>query len=251
MAELGDTLLITVTATSSSYVKTLQARVIPGSDGTWKNAIVAGQELDMSKGKGIVNGNLHANSKAKVGSKYTVNGDIKTAPPTISMPTIDWDFYKNAAIAQGHYFTSEIKFTKDDSPVSGIWYSTKEIEIEDNNVIVNGSLISEEDIEIEKNNVEIYATPSNYPALVAKHDLHVDFNNTIIEGLIYAGHDIEFQKNNGDITGAIIVGNKIKQEGNNFNITLDSKYTSGLLGMAIDSTMLETDDMEIVTWIEK
>lgn len=248
-SELGDTLLATITATTKHYVKELQVKFLV-NEGNWTNVMLAGNNVNLSSGKGNIYGNLHSNSIITVGKKYTVDGTITTAPPIINLPVIDWDYFKNEAIAAGKYFTSDIHFKKDDSPVNGIWYTTKNISIEDNNVVVNGSLVAENDLEIKKNNVEIYATPISHPAIAVGNDVKIDFNNTIIHGLVYADHDIILEKNNGEIVGALVAKNMVKHSGNNLTLILDDKYISNMNGVLIDQTLAGPGGVDMASWIE-
>ena len=247
---LGDTLLAIINATSAKYVKKIEAKLLVSEKG-WTNVLLAGYNVDLSSGKGSVKGNLHANNKVNVGTKYSIDGNITEAPPTVNMPVIDWDFFKNEAIAVGQYSTSDINLKIDDSPYTGVWYTTKKIKIEDNNVIINGTLVAEEDMEIKKNNVEIYATPTSYPAIIVGNDLKIDFNNTIIEGLVYSDHDIILEKNNGTINGALVAKNNIINKSNGLILNLDPTYTSGLTGVEVDSTVILKGGVDVISWIEK
>jgi cytoskeletal protein CcmA (bactofilin family) len=244
IAALDDTLLVTSVATTGLFAKTVQARLIIG----WTNVAYAGNDLDFSTGKGNIDGNIHANDKATLGNKYTISGNVTEAPPNIELPVIDWNFYMNEAVAAGQYVVGDKEFTSGGSPYSGIWYVTEDISIKHNGVILNGSLVAEGNIEIKKNDVEIYATPTNYPALISGNDLEIDMNNTIIEGLIYSDNDIILDKNNGTFKGAIIAKNSITHTGNNLEIILDPKYTTSVLGMIIPGSAISA---QVVKWEEK
>lgn len=246
---LGDTLLVRSTGRSTRIGKTLQVKILAGESG-WSNALTAGENIDFSSGKGTINGDMHANNQVLVGSKYTVNGDITGPPPTVDMPIIDWDFFRNAASADSQYFTTDIHFVIGNSPYSGVWYTTQNIVFDDNSIIVYGTIVAEGNIDIKKNNIEIYATPQNYPAILCGNDLTIYFNNTIIRGFVYSDNDIMLEKNNGIITGALFAAGTIRNTANNSVFTIDPAYTTDLVSVSLDSTYLHNYSPEIISWEE-
>lgn len=231
---LGDTILVTATGYKGNIQRSIQVYLIqPGGPDT-DYAVLAGSEIDFSSGKAVVNGNLHANKKAKIGSKYTINGDVTIAPPTIDAPEVDWDFFKNEAIAAGQYVIGDIEFESSGNPYTGVWYATGEAKIKDNNVVINGTIVAENNIELKKNNEKITATPSNYPAILTKTDLKVEKNNAEITGLVYC-QNLEIQKNNMVINGALVVTNKITNSKNNTEINFEPLYLTKVSGVTFDS----------------
>ena len=160
-------------------------------------------------------------------------------------------FFKNEAIADSQYFTSDIHFSIASSPYSGVWYTTGNLTFDDNSIIVHGTIVAEGDIDIMKNNVEIYATPQNYPAILCIGDLTIYFNNTIIYGFVYCNNDLTLEKNNGLINGAIFAAGTIRNMANNSVFSLDPDYMTGLVGVTMDSTNLYQYPPEIVRWEEQ
>jgi hypothetical protein len=231
ISSLGDTVLVTAVGYKGKIQRTVQTYLIQPDLGY---SVLAGKDIDFSKGKAVVKGNLHANNKVKIGSKYEINGKITTAPPVINMPIVDWDFFKNLAIADTQYVDGNIELAASGSPYSGVWYATGKIMMKDNNVVVNGTLAAENNIELKKNGEIITATPSNYPAILTKGSLIVDLNNAEINGLIYCG-DLDIKKNNMIINGALVVTNTITNEMNNTVINFDQKYVTKVSGVDFSS----------------
>ena len=246
---LGDTLLVRSIGKSTQIGKTLQVKLLEGEDG-WSNVLTAGENIDFSSGKGTINGDMHANDQVSIGSKYTVNGNVTGPPPTVSMPVIDWDFFRNAASADSQYFTTDIHLEVGNSPYSGVWYTTQNIVFDDNSIIVYGTLVAEGNIDIMRNNIEIYATPQNYPAILCGNDLTIYFNNTIIRGFVYSDNDILLEKNNGIITGALFAAGTIRNSANNSVFTIDPDCIVGLVSVSFDSTYIQKYPPEIVSWEE-
>ena len=232
ISSLGDTILVTATGYKGNIQRSIQTYLIQPELGY---SILAGKDIDFSKGKAVVKGNLHANNKVKVGSKYAITGTVTTAPPIIDMPSIDWDFFKNEAIAAGQYIDGDIEFDLPGSPYSGVWYATGKIKIKDNNVVINGTLAAEDDIELKMNNEQITAPSSDYPAIITKSSLIVDKNNAVINGLIYC-KDLDIKKNNMVINGALVVTNTVQNEMNNTVINYQPSYLTKISGMAFSSS---------------
>jgi len=246
---LDDTLFVTVVATVPGYVKTVQAHVIISDNGSLKFAMYAGTTMWLL-GNGTVKGDLHANWIAWVSNNYALNGNKTTSPDAV-MPTIDWNLYKNAAIAAGQYSTSDIHFKTSDMPINGVWYTTKKIILDNNNITINGTIVAEGDLDIKKENFKIYATPTNYPAIIVGDDIVIDKKNAVIEGLVYAADDITIKNSNHIISGGMIAKGKISHTGSNLTLKVNPTYTSGVNGAAIDSTMLAPPGILYMSWKEK
>ena len=232
ISSLGDTILVTATGYKGNIQRSIQTYLIQPELGY---SVLAGKDIDFSKGKAVVKGNLHANNKAKIGPKDTIDGTVTSAPPIIDMPMIDWDFFKNKAIADGQYVDGDVGFDLPGSPYNGVWYATGKIKMKDNDVVVNGTIVAEDDIELKKNNEKITATSSNYPAILTKKSIIVDKNNAEINGLIYC-KDLDIKKNNMVINGAVVVTNTIKNEMNNTVINYQPSYLNKISGMAFSSS---------------
>jgi hypothetical protein len=227
VSALGDTVLVTAKGYKGNIQRSIQVYLIQPELGY---SVLAGKDIDFSKGKAVVKGNLHANNKVKIGSKYTINGEVTTAPPVIDMPIVDWDFFKNKAIANGQYVDGDIELDPADNPHKGVFYATGKIKMKDNNVVVEGTLVAENNIELKKNNEKISATPSKFPAIITKESLIVDKNNAEINGLIYC-KDLVIKKNNMVINGAIVVTNTVKNEKNNTVINFQISHLIKVSGM--------------------
>lgn len=248
---LGDTVLVTATGFRGKIQRSIQVYVIqPGGGPDTDYVIFAGDDIDFSSGKAVVNGNLHANKSVKIGNKYTINGEVTTAPPSIDPPEIDWDFFKNEAIAAGagHYMAGDIEFESSGNPHTGVYYATGEIKIKDNNVIINGTLVAENNIELKMNNEKITAEPSNYPAILTKGDLKVEKNNAEITGLVYC-QNLEIQKNNMIINGGLVVTGTITNEKNNTKINFEPLYLTQVAGVDFgDSGSGSSGPPQVTRW---
>ena len=231
ISSLGDTILVTATGYKGNIQRSLQMYLIQPEFGY---SVLAGKNIDFSKGKAVVKGNLHANSKVQIGSKYTINGKVTTSPPVIDMPTVDLNFFKIKAMTDGQYVDGNIEFDLSDSPYSGVWYATGKIRMKDNDVVINGTIVAEGDIELKMNNEKISAASSNFPAIITMASLIVDKNNAEINGLIYC-KDLDIKKNNMIINGGIVVTNTITNEMNNTVINFQISYLTSIAGIDFSS----------------
>lgn len=247
LSDVGDTLIITSTGKVENTQKNVQVLLLKMGAPDMDYSVLAGDEIDFSKGEAVVNGNLHANKKVKIGEKYTINGTITQAPPVIDLPEVDWDFFRNEAIAQGQYVEGDKSFVISESPYSGVWYATGKAKMQDNDIVVNGTIVSEKNCELTKNNEKITATPSNYPAIATMGDLIVDKNNVEINGLIYC-KNLVIKKNNMVINGAIITTGTIKNEKNNTILNFEPKYLTKVEGVDFGKTSSKGDSLIVLRW---
>lgn len=230
---LGDTVLVTATGFQRNVQRSIQVYLIqPGGGPDTEYLVLAGNDIDFSKGKAVVNGNLHANNGVKIGKKYTINGEITSAPPVVDMPKVNWDLFKKEAIAAGQYVAGDMEFESGKN-YSGVWYVAGEAKIKDNNVVINGTIVAENNIELKKNNEKIIA-PAHYPAILTKSDLIVDKNNAEINGLIYC-QNLDIKKNNMVINGGLAVANTIKNEKNNTELNFNPSYLTDVVGITFSS----------------
>lgn len=244
---LNDTILVTSTGFKSNVQRSIQAYLLLPSGGPdFDYVCFAGNDIDFSSGKAVVNGNLHANNSAIINANYTINGTVTQAPPMMDLPTVDWNFFKNKAIAAGQYVMDDKNFTKSESPYSGVWYITGKATISSNNIVVNGNIIAEDDVELLKNNEKITA-PSNYPAILTKNDLIISGKNAEISGLIYC-KDMETDNNGTVIMGAIVTTNVLKNTVNNLTIDFEPTYLTNVAGIVFNSSGNSLDKPLITRW---
>ena len=242
ISSLKDTILVTSTGYKGTIQRSIQVYLIPGPDLAY--ALLAAEDIDFSEGEVTVNGDIHANGSLETGAKTTINGTATEAPPVIDLPTIDWDFFKNEAVAQGHYVVGDKDFDASGSPYHGVWYTTGKSKMGDNNIDVYGSIIAEGDIEIKKNYEWIEATPSNYPVLATQGDLILGKNTGTIKGLVYCTN-LVCDKNNTEFYGGLIVTGTFTNGLNNTEINYDPQYLTGLEGVDFGG---KSDSLIVLRW---
>ncbi len=241
---LSDSLLVSSVAEAGVTAKKIQVLCLV-SDVDFKYSAYAGDEIDFTTGKGIINGDLHANNSATLGWKYTHNGNL-TQGTTINPPTINWAHWASEATAAGQHITGDYTFNSAGSPYTGVWYVTGDADIGSNGVQINGTLVVDGDFDINKNNCQITATPATNPALLVGKTATVHKNNTQISGFIYCGEDLDFDKNNPVINGAISVQGSIINSGNNLVINHDPSYLRNLSGVSFPVEV--QGDLEVFNW---
>jgi hypothetical protein len=242
ISSLKDTILVTSTGYKGSIQRSIQVYLIPGPDLAY--ALLAGEDIDFEEGEVDVNGDIHANGSIIEGAKTTINGTATEAPPVIDLPTIDWDFFKNVAIAQGQYVVGDKLFIMSESPYTGVWYSTGKAHMQENSIVVNGAIIAEGNVEITKNYEIITATPSNYPAIATQGDLIIGKNTATINGLVYCTNLI-CEKNNTVFNGGLIVTGTFTNGLNNTEINYDPQYLTGLAGVNFSG---KSDSLTVLRW---
>jgi len=194
-----------------------------------------GSTLDFQDSTGVINGNVSCNVQIKNYSGITINGAITQGFPMIR-PTLDFDYYKNLAIAAGQYVNGSKTFTN--TTYSGVWYVKGQVTIE-SGAIINGSIIGDSSISFDKAATNVQITPSpltNYPALAAKQNIStsasgtggdkIGLKNSTINGLVLAQANITFDWIiNSTVNGTILAGNNITMS-NGTGITL--KYDGNI-----------------------
>ena len=189
-----------------------------------------GSTLDFQNSTGAINGNVSCNVQIKNYSGMAINGTITQGFPMIR-PTLDFNYYKNLAIAAGQYDNNAKTFAN--GTYSGVWYVGGQVTIGDN-AIINGTIIGDNNINFAKaaTNVQINPSPlTNYPALAAKQGIStsasgtggdkIGLQNSTINGLVLAQANITFDWIvNSTINGTILAGNNITMS-NGTGITLN------------------------------
>jgi len=247
---LVDTLRVTSIGTLGNIQKPIQV-FLQKFTSTWPYGVTAGKKVYFNSGtssSNTINGDIHANEEVLLDpTKYTVNGTVTTAPPTVDLPIIDWNLFKDAAIAAGQYVVGDKIFSPSGSPYTGTWYVTGEARLQNNAVVDGGAIVSESNIWIEGNNLLLLISATgDLPALLAMNDIIIEKNNTDVAGFIYAGHDLNVKKNNCTVTGGVVVGNNITCAGSNFNVTYDSTFTTLLPG--VDFGDADVDSLIFMRW---
>lgn len=220
------------------------------SDSAWPYVLFTDTDkLELKKGPGTVTGHLHSNNKIKIKyDKVTIIGTVTVDPPVVALPTIDWDFFKNAATAAGQYSDKDITLDLSGSPYSGVWYSKKSIKIKDG-VVINGTVAAEKDIKFDKDNITITANPANYPAILSKKSVKADKKGIQINGFVYADKDFKIGEN-FVLNGAAAAKKKIFKGKKNFAITYNAAYTTNLSGVTFDALQGSDQRVTIVSLYE-
>ncbi len=194
----------------------------------WPYAIFSNDKIDFSSGTGTITGKVHGNSKVKLGS-HVLDGAITAGPPDITPPAIDWKFFSDLAKQEGQRVRT--KTFKAGKSYSGVWYCSKRATIE-SNVTINGTLIVRGACKIRGDRIVIKATSPSYPALVARKELKISYNDIQITGFVSCTEELELEGDNLTLTGAMIsTAEDIESEGTNTSITFDSAYIHYLQGV--------------------
>jgi len=143
---------------------------------------------------------------------------------------VNWDFFKNTAIALGQYVVGDKTFTAAGSPYTGVWYVTNTAEFEAN-VVFNGTIVAENDVILEGNNIAITATPPTMPAVVAGNSVTSEANNITMKGIVYCGNGFECHGNDLTLQGALIAVNTLSAKGFDKDIAFDPNYASNVRGL--------------------
>jgi len=255
------------TFTSLGTVGAINRKVANGmslTSSTLVRAIHAdGSTLDFQNSTGVINGNVSCNVQIKNYSGMTINGTITQGFPMIR-PTLDFDYYKNLAIAAGQFDNNAKVFAN--GTYSGVWYIQGKVTI-GSNAVINGSIIGDNYIEFAKAATNVQITPSpltNYPALAAKQGIStsasgtggdkIGLQNSTINGLILAQANITLDWIvNSTVNGTILAGNNITMSNGtgitlNYNANIFAPMTPGFTYSAGGSTAVisQKDWNEIV-----
>ena len=212
--------------------------------------VFAYDDVIFSSGSGTITGDIYANGNVDIGGDHTFNGTISQGSPPVEPPTIDWNFFKDEALAVGQYVTDDKTFTSSGSPYTGVWYVENTAYIEDN-VVINGTLVVENDLKFQGDYITLTATPSDYPALLAG-DSVTEGDNIHITGFIYCGNDWDMNGDNLTVIGQIIARNSIKGSGSNKVIIYDSNTQNVVETVFESSSSSESSppEMRILSWRE-
>ncbi len=205
---------------------------------TWPYVLYSDTDkLEMKKGSGTITGDVHSNTVVNI-VDFTLVGDSTDVIPDIAVPTIDWSFFETKAKDVSQYSTGTLTFTSGGSPYSGVWYTTDSVDVE-SGATINGTIVSEDLIDFEANTT-VTATPSNYPAVIAKANsgggAFFDVNGVQITGFLYSGGEIKLKGDNFILNGGLVANTKIHNaDGTSQTITRDTDYLTDLLGVTFTS----------------
>ena len=152
-----------------------------------------------------ITGNANAPVITASGTAITGSKTIG-AVPTITIPDFDATAFKNAAIANGQYFTATKSYSgsTDITPNGGIVYSEGDINISGSGRMI-GCFIANGAIKISGSGDQIQV--NNYPAFVTLTGKNDQSGSGKTHGLIYGGKSgsLSFDRSgSGDVTGQII-----------------------------------------------
>jgi len=236
-----------VNVTFDSANLTMTAEGISGSvrdsikiylQATWPYVLYSDTDkTEMKTGSGTITGDVHSNSLVNI-VDFTLIGDSTEVIPDIAVPTIDWSFFEKKAKDVSQYSTGVITFTSAGSPYSGVWYTTRRMVLEDG-ATINGTVVAEDSLEILAN-ATVTATPSNYPAVLAKknsaNEAFFKKNGVQITGFVYSGDQIKLKGHNSIFNGGLVANTKIHNaDGDSQTITRDTSYLTNLIGVIFTS----------------
>ena len=206
---------------------------------TWPYVLYSDTDkLEMKKGSGTVTGDIHSNFDVEE-FEFTLIGDSTEVTPDIAVPTIDWSFFETKAKDVSQYSTAKITFTSAGSPYSGVWYTTDSVDVE-SGATINGTVVAENLIDFQANTT-VTATPSNYPAVLAKknkgkNDAFFQQNGVQITGFVYSGEEIKLKGDNFILNGGLVAATKIHSaKGTSQTITRNTDYLTDLVGVIFTS----------------
>lgn len=239
---------IVATGTYGKTQKTIEVKLVRVNG--WPYVVFADHDIHFG-GNGTITGDIHANGWIHNDESWTVNGTATDSPTYVDLPTINWTFYRNQALAAGRFVNGSLTFTAAGSPYSGLWYATGDVYIQAG-AVIRGAIITETNCRFKGNNLSITATPSNYPAIVAGHDVTDNGSNVEVRGLVYAGHDFKPGGNNIAVIGAILAGpgHDAHGGGSNKTIIYDAKYVNNLTGITYSASN-GSSGLQMVGWVER
>ncbi len=205
---------------------------------TWPYVLYSDTDkTEMKNGSGTITGDVHSNFLVNI-VDFTLVGDSTDVIPDIAVPTIDWSFFETKAKDVSQYSTGTLTFTSGGSPYSGVWYTTTLADIQAS-ATINGTVVSEATIAFAANTT-VTATPSNYPAVLAKTNsgggAFFDVNGVQITGFVYSGGEIKLKGNDFILNGGLAAVTKIHNaDGTSQTITRDTDYLTDLLGVTFTS----------------
>lgn len=219
-----------------------QKAISPSSTLCYNYALATDSILTIN-GAITINGDIHANgSIGGSNNDPTVNGEQTIGGDEI-YPIIDFEYYKQLAIANETYYDYPKVFNTDET-ITGIHFIDGDVEIKANLNISDGAIFATGEI-ISLGNAVITHTKSetydNPLALVAKGDITLG-GTVSTEGVIQSEGDIKI---NGtvDVLNSAIVGDNIEVVGN-----VSVTYDPDLQGEVVVGTGIEI--YKIISWRE-
>jgi len=228
MVDLGSSIQLMSIGIFDDTEKTVQVLIAP-IEYTIDFVATSGNDVKFEFGSGTITGGLHGNNTVVVNPPHIVTGTIEVAPPILPPPLVNWNFFKNRAIALGQYVVGTKTFTAG-SPYTGVWYVTNTAEFE-LNAVLNGTIVAENDVIFLGNNVAITATPPTMPAVVTGTSITSDADGITILGVVYCGNGFDCHGDNLTLQGALIAVNTLAANGMNKNIAFDPNYASNVRGL--------------------
>jgi len=238
---LGDTLLVSSVGTVGNIQRSIQLVIkLPPPPKEWPFVFFAPNLFELDEGYGTIKGDIHTNSPELLKINYVthdIQGDVTTAPPAIDVPTINWQIYKDAAIADSHYYTGSYTFNEGQT-YKGHYYIEGTAEFNDNVTII-GSLVTGDHLNIFAKNVKFIADPPNWPVIATKQKIRTDGADYIyIEGFVYCDH-FHWDAHHMTFIGSCVAITKIhsclsctsSNDGQDKKFIFDPKYTTDIVGM--------------------
>jgi len=202
----------------------------------WPYALFANKKIKFDSGSGIITGKLHANIDiAPVPPGYTVDGDMTEVAPNVPLPTVDWNYFKNVAIASGQYVIGDKTFDANGSPYTGVWYITKKAKLKAN-AVINGTIVTVKDVEFKGNNITIKAPPG-YPALLVGKKFKAGsggVTNITLHGFVYCSDKWDAKGSNWTVIGAIVAVKDIRLRVTGTSMTYAADKLYGLNGITFN-----------------
>ncbi len=205
---------------SERQIRQRTDRVItpPGPPDAYQYAIHAGTTINLQNTLGTIHGDINAGTTVHEGD-VTVTGTI-TTDPTISLPTINWaGFYQAADASQrvaGNYtFKAGQSYT-------GLWYVDGDAIFQDG-ATVDGGVVATGKVRANGTDGVTVRSAGGWPAIVSGGNFLANGStNAYFEGLVYAAANLNDAISN-DASGVTIVG--ILLVGNTFNMNDGDGFT--------------------------
>lgn len=246
----SDTVTVRVTARVGDSVRVIQQDVGQGGSGQ-QYVTLAGGNLNMNSSSGTLNGDVGITGVANLDEDVIVNGNI-TEDPTLELPTLDFDTYKNMCTSSysgnktiSSNTTANLCVTgnvtiKANVTYTGLLYATGNVTINGNNVIINGSIVTERNMNGDNRtglqfNAQTIDADTHMPAIASQGTFSLkNDDNMQINGVIWTSGTADLtNSDNLQYRGSFIVGgNMVINTASNVSITFDSDLTTGIPGLS-------------------
>ncbi len=241
---------VRITSKVGSAVRVIEQNV--GQSGTGRQYVtMAGGNLNANNSSGNIYGDVGLKGQANLNQPATVvHGNIYQ-DPTIQIPTLDFNVYKNMCTStysgnktfssnySGNLCVTGNATINANVTYTGLLYANGNVTISGNNVIVNGTIISEGNFAADnRTGLQLTAQSSNsqhMPAVASKGNLSLKNSDGMhVTGVLWDAGNIDLSNSDNMIyTGSFMSGGNANiNSANNMSITFSADLMAGVPGLS-------------------